>query len=170
MIIPVLGAPGTGKTTLCQEMTRRFGTPHFEMSWMPEFMTRNGIAIPYTEDERIAVCGLVAIAKVYSDEGHKVVLISDFRNEVLPLGWRQLGEYPYRVVRLYSSVDSALAVRITDPTRPSGYRDVAAAQVANRIIQAMNLGDSLDIDVSMLSVEHVIEQVRTTLLIPGSSA
>lgn len=134
---------------------------------MPEFMIRNGIALPYSEDEQIAVCGLVAVSKVYAERGHHVVLISDFRNEVLSLVWEQLVGYPYRVVRLYSSVDSLLAQRVKEPTRPSGYRDVALAQAANREIRAMTLGDSLDIDVATQSIEQVIEQIRVNILVPN---
>lgn len=169
MIIPIIGAPGTGKTTVCKEVTRRHGIPHFEMAWMPEFMMQNGMTIPYVEDERIAVCGLVAVAKVYSDLGHRVVLISDFRNEVLPLVWQQLDAYPHQVVRLYSSVGKVLAERVSEPTRPSGYRDVAGAQVANDEIRAMRFRQSLDIDVATQTLERVVEQIRVNILLPNGA-
>jgi hypothetical protein len=169
MIIPVIGAPGTGKTTLCQELTRRCGTPHFELSWMPEFLQRNGLAIPYEEDEKTAVRALIAVAQIYCAAGHRVVLVSDFRNAVLPLVLELLAAQPYRVLRLYSSDEDLLATRVLEPTRSSGYRDVAAAQAGNREIQTLDLGDSLDIDVASHGVDRILEIIRTEILAPNQA-
>ncbi|HNB55085.1 MAG TPA: AAA family ATPase, partial [Anaerolineales bacterium] len=74
MILLLLGAPGTGKTTVCQTLTAQYGVPHFEMSWMPEFLRMNGQDIPYAQDEQIAVGALLAVAKVYTEAGHRVVV------------------------------------------------------------------------------------------------
>ena len=169
MIIPVIGAPGTGKTTICQELTRLYGTPHFEMSWMPEFLRRNGVEISYVEDERIAVQALICVARVYSDAGHNVVCVSDFRNEVLPLVFESLDAYPHRIVRLYSSVETVLEARMLEPTRPSGYRDVVEAKAANREIMAMDIGGSLDIDIAQFGIEDVLAMIRTDILEPNQA-
>lgn len=169
MIILVIGAPGTGKTTICQDLSRRYGAPHFEMSWMPEFLRRNGTAISYEEDERTAVQALVGVAKVYSDAGHRAVFVSDFRNEVLPLAFASLDAYPYQVVRLYSSAEAILEQRVMAPARSSGYRDVEAAQAANREIMAMDFGGSLDIDVARYGIEDVLAMIRSRILAPNGA-
>ena len=167
MIIPVIGAPGTGKTTVCQELTQRYGVPHFELSWMPEFRRRNGVAIPSVADERAAVRALIAIAKVYTDEGHQVVCVSDFRTAVLPMVFAALGADPYTVVRLYISDEPVLTRRGGHPTRPSGYRDAAAALAANREIMALHLGGSLDIDVAHAGIDAVIATIHAAILVPN---
>ena len=77
MIVPIFGSPGSGKTTLANAIMKKFGYPFLE-SWIPELRTMNGHAISY-EEEKIAVCVLLSVAKTYYEQGHKIVLISDFK-------------------------------------------------------------------------------------------
>ena len=79
MIVPIFGSPGSGKTTLGKAIMKKFGYPFFELSWIPELRTMNGHAISYEEEENIAVCALLNVAKTYCEQGHKIVLVSDFR-------------------------------------------------------------------------------------------
>ncbi len=71
LIIVILGAPGTGKTTTLRALSATLGCPEFELSWMPEFPMRDGERIVYEEDEATAVDALIQVAKTYVRHGHR---------------------------------------------------------------------------------------------------
>ena len=137
MIVPVIGPPGSGKTTILTEVTNRHGTPHFELSWMPEFMQMNGSSIDYSTDEVIAIDALFAVAKAYVSGGHHVVFVSDFRLESLPLLYANLKDVPHEVVRLVCSDPDILSTRVLTPDRPSGYRNAEEAIRLNEAYASM---------------------------------
>ena len=168
MIVLVLGCPGSGKTTVLRELSRQFGVPHFELSWMPEFRWMNGRRLSYEEDEAVAVRGMVAVAKAYVRSGHGVVFLGDLRLRALDHVFDALGDFPYLVVKLVFEDDADLAARVLDPSRPSGYRDVAAAQKINRDLRAVEIQGGLEINVSADSMSGVVSRIGDAIL-PGAS-
>jgi hypothetical protein len=163
MIVLILGCPGSGKTTALRELSERFGVPHFELSWMPEFRRMNGRRLSYEEDEAIAIRGIVAVAKAYVRSGHHAVLLGDFRLEAWHHVLDAVGDFPHLVVKLVFEDDSALAERVLDPSRPSGYRDVGAAQEINQDLRSMDIPGSVEIDVSAQSVSDVVIQINNAI-------
>ncbi|MFN8529684.1 MAG: AAA family ATPase [Anaerolineae bacterium] len=168
MIVPVIGAPGTGKTSLLKAITERYGTPHFELSWMPEFMRMNGVRIDYVQDERIAIQALFAVAREYAHSGHRVVFVSDFRLETLDQVEQAALDFQH-TIKLVSSDDAILQTRVLDDTRPSGYRDVKEALEANRKYIAMQSPNSIHIDVAKTPLDEVVRIVAEAVLIPNSA-
>jgi len=169
VIVPVIGAPGTGKTTVLHEVAARHGTPHFELSWMPEFLRMNGAPIAYEADETIAISALLAVGKAYVAGGHRVVFVGDFRLDSLAQVEANLMGVRHQVVRLVCSDPDLLSARILDPDRSSGYRDVGEAIRLNAIYASMEAGDHIVIDVAGASVDDVVRVLEDQVLGPSSA-
>jgi hypothetical protein len=169
MIVPIIGAPGTGKTTLARALSDRYGIPHFEMSWVPEFTRMNGCPIPYEADERVALEALIAVAKVYEAAGHNVVCVSDFRLEVWPLVQALLGEGSYQTVKLICSDPALLSSRVLDPTRSSGFRDAESALRHNAAYTALQIPGAVEIDVAEHSIDNVVQVLVARILVPNEA-
>jgi molybdopterin-guanine dinucleotide biosynthesis protein len=169
MIVPIIGPPGAGKTTLLREITRRYGTPHFELSWMPEFLTMNGVKIAYPHDESIAIKALIAVAREYVKGGHRVVFVSDFRIETLESVLAQLSTDFHQTIKLICTDDDKLKQRVLDSERPSGYRNVDESLEANKRYIAMELPDCCVIDVATTSINDAVEIVEKNILAPNKA-
>lgn len=169
MIILILGAPGTGKTTVCRALSERYGTPYFEMSWMPEFLRLNGVRIDYEQDERIAVAALLSVAKAYIAGGHRVVLVSDFRLKTLSSVYAQLKDVPHQVIRLVCSDSDVLSARVLNPDRPSGSRNVEEALCINAAYVAMHVDEHIVLDVAHADVDDIVRILEERILIPNNA-
>ena len=159
LIVVVLGAPGTGKTTTLRALSGRLGCPEFELSWMPEFSMRDGERIAYEEDETIAVDALIQVAKTYVRHGHRYVLLSDFRLATVECVRDLLTDVPHLFVVLYSSDEATLTARVLDESRSSGYRDTAEAVALNAQYPHLELPNSFLVDTGEASLEEVVESI-----------
>jgi cytidylate kinase len=167
MIIPILGCPGSGKTTIINRLIQDFGCPGFELSWMPEFRYMNGKWIDYAVDEQIAVRAMAKVAIEYSRAGHSRVFISDFRTEVVSMLLEELSDQDVRVLVLVFSDESLIRARVLDPQRPSGYRNVDEAVKANRWFLAQTISGASQIDVAAADVDAVIGRIAVAYGLPN---
>lgn len=119
----------------------------------------NGEELSYELDEQIAVGALVRLAAEYVRAGHRYVFLADFRNQVVPQLLQQLAHEEAGFVVLTFSDESRIPDRVTNPDRPSGYRDVEAAVEANRWLMDQTLPGALKIDVSSHSADVVAEKI-----------
>ena len=163
LIIVIIGAPGTGKTTTLRALSARLGCPEFELSWMPEFSMRDGERIAYEQDEAIAVDALIQVAKTYARHGHRHVLLSDFRLATLESVRELLAGVPHLFVVLHNADELLLTSRVLDESRSSGYRDTEEAVALNAQYPHLGLLNSVLVDTGKASVEEAVESIVTHL-------
>lgn len=156
LIIVILGAPGTGKSSTLHALSARLGCPEFELSWMPEFSMRDGERIAYEEDEAIAVDALIQVAKTYVRRGHRYVLLSDFRLATLESVRALLAGVPHLFIVLHNADEPLLTSRVLDESRSSGYRDAEEAVALNAQYPHLGLPNSVLVDTGKASVEQAV--------------
>ena len=160
MIVPIFGSPGSGKTTLGNAIMKKLGYPFFELSWIPELRTMNGRAISYEKEEKIAVCALLSVATTYCEQGHRIVLVSDFRLNSFPQVLDSIGSKS-PVIKLIASNEDILRSRILEPSRPSAYKNVDEALHLNKKIISQTFQNELCIDVTKSVLADEISAIST---------
>ncbi len=159
MIIILIGAPGIGKTTLIKKLGECLQCPYLELSWMPEFRIKNGITIPYEEDELIAIENLILVAQNYRKHGHQHVLLSDFRIETVPLLAELIPAEDMLHLILFTNDDTELRNRVIAENRPSAYRNWEHALQVNQTLKSTSSDEGERIDVTGKSVEEIVDYI-----------
>lgn len=77
----IVGAPGSGKSTIAKILQRKLESPLFEFGWIPEFRNTGKKEIGYSEEESLAFENLVLVVKNYAKHGFKNVIITDLNNQ-----------------------------------------------------------------------------------------
>lgn len=157
MIIALLGPPGIGKTTISDHFMQIYGIPVLELSWVPEFRILNGQRISYEQDEAIAIKVLYAAANVYTQAGHHVVMLTDFRVEVVNSVFELQDEVEGVSVILWTSDEDVLRSRIL--SRTEGFRDPVKAIADNSRWKDMLAPHAVRIDVNELSIEQICSRI-----------
>lgn len=156
--MPIFGSPGSGKTTLGNAIMKKFGYPFFELSWIPELRIMNGQAISYEEEEKIAVCALLNVATTYCEQGHKIVLVSDFRLNSFSQVLDSIG-LASPVIKLIASDEDILRLRVLNSSRPSAYRNVDEALHLNKKIISRTFENELCVDVTKSALADEISLI-----------
>lgn len=134
-IIVVHGSPGSGKTTIAQELHRRLESPWFEFGWIPEFTKKN----PYTnisqrDEEQMSFENLVLVCKNYIKHGFENVLLTDF-DDIRMLDIPQLfKEYNYVIITLYSENDDVIKERILARNNGNDFKNWEESIKTNQVV------------------------------------
>jgi len=137
-IIVVAGAPGTGKSTVCNALRAKLDAPLVELGRLREFHLHRGWTNKSLEEEAMSFENLVTITQNYLRHGYKPVLITDlleFRVQQIP---SVFSDNRFVIVTLICG-DDELKRRVLEPTRDSGYRDVKRTQEWNAMVKACPL-------------------------------
>ena len=76
----IIGAPGSGKSTISKELQTKLDSPMFEFGWIPEFRNNGNNITTYQEDEALAFENLVLVVKNYAKHDFKNIIITDLEN------------------------------------------------------------------------------------------
>ena len=163
-VVVILGAPGTGKSTVAALLHKKLKCPWFEFGWIPEFRNQNPYQeISYEEEERLSFENLVLVTKNYLRHGYEHVLLTDIRYEFAQELQQQFGGQ-LKLVVLYSNSDEVLCQRILTRDNGNEYRDTGAACLCNaRIKKSMGQLNAVHVMSDTLSAEEVADKVMKEL-------
>jgi chloramphenicol 3-O-phosphotransferase len=130
-VIVVAGAPGTGKTTVCQALAERLASPYLDLGRLRSMHLDRLWLRMSAADEAVAFENLVAMARNYCRHDFRPVLVSDLTENRLEAILRDLAELDVRIVTLVLDDPALHKRRVLDEARDSGYRDWQAAVAWN---------------------------------------
>jgi len=138
-VIVVAGAPGSGKSTVCEMLRERMGWPLLELGRFREpHLDRHWTNANATE-ERMAFDTLVYAVRNYLRHDYRTVLVTDLTDARVQDVPQVFADCVYAIVSLVLSDDAELTRRVLDSERDSGFRWVTATLAWNRALHARPL-------------------------------
>jgi GNAT superfamily N-acetyltransferase/chloramphenicol 3-O-phosphotransferase len=158
-VIVVAGAPGTGKTTVCQVLAERLASPYLDLGRLRSMHLDRLWQRMSAADEAVAFENLLAMVRNYCRHDFRPVLVSDLTEDRLDIV-RVLVGLDVCIVTLVLDDPALHKRRVLDETRDSGYRDWQAALAWNqRALQRDLFPNEHRLNSTRLSVDETVDQV-----------
>ena len=159
-VIVVAGAPGTGKTTVCEALRERLASPYLDLGRLRSMHLDRTWQRMSAADEAVAFENLVAMVRNYCRHDFRPVLVSDLTENRLEDILLDLTDLDVRIVTLVLDDPALHKRRVLDETRDSGYRDWEAALAWNqRTQQRALLAGEHRLNATRLSVDEIVDQI-----------
>ena len=132
-LLVIAGAPGSGKTTVCDLLYAALKSPYIDFGDVRNFHLDREWSNQSPQEEDMSFKNLVYILKNYIRYGYENVILNDlkdFRVQQIP---ELFAEHKYLIATLVIENDDELAERIQ--TRNSGFTNVERAVAWNKEIQ-----------------------------------
>jgi uridine kinase len=131
-LIVLAGAPGSGKTTICEQLHQRFQSVLIDFGCLrvfhldPEWKKANPL------EEQMAFDSLIFILKNYIKHDYAYILVTDLRDHRVQQIPDLFAGDKFTIVTLPVQDEDEHRRRVLDPDRDSGYRDYESAIAWNR--------------------------------------
>ncbi len=136
-LIFIAGAPGSGKTTICDLLYRELASPYIDFGDLRNFHLDREWSNAGEREEQMAFENLVHILKNYIRYGYPNVIVNDLQDfRVLQIP-ELFSENDYIIASLVVENDDELAKRID--RRNGGFRDVEHALQWNEQVKTRSL-------------------------------
>jgi dephospho-CoA kinase len=132
-LLVIAGAPGSGKTTVCDLLYAALQSPYIDFGDVRNFHLDRHWSNQSPEEEQMSFENLIFILKNYVRYGYKNVILNDlkdFRVQQIP---ELFAGHNYLIATLITEKDDELATRIRN--RNSGFTNVERALNWNKEIQ-----------------------------------
>ena len=132
-LLVVAGAPGSGKTTVCDLLYKTLQSPYIDFGDVRNFHLDRHWSNQSEEEEQMSFENLVYILKNYIRYGYKNIILNDlkdFRVQQIP---QLFAGHNYLIATLVVESDDELAIRIK--ARKSGFTNVEGALEWNKNIR-----------------------------------
>lgn len=132
-IIFIAGAPGSGKTTISNQLKIKLNNcPLVDFGRIREFHLDRSWSNTSDKEEQMSFENLVFILKNYIKNGYSYVIVNDLLDKRIEEILKILSPDNYLIFSLVISDDNELSNRVLDDTRNSGFRDVKEALKWNK--------------------------------------
>ncbi len=158
-IIFIAGAPGSGKTTISNQLKIKLdNSVLIDFGWIREFHLNKSWSNKSDKEEQMSFENLVFILKNYIKNKYPYVIVNDLLD-------RRIIEIPkifdptnYLIFSLVVNDDNELSNRVLDDTRDSGFRNASEALNWNKqLIKRDSIKNEFKIDNSSRNPDDAIK-------------
>ncbi len=160
-IIFIAGAPGSGKTTISNQLKIKLGDcPLIDFGCVREFHLNKLWTNATDEEEQMSFENLIFMLNNYIKREYSYVIVNDLReSRVLEIP-KLFNQKNYLIFSLLVKADNELSNRVLDAERDSGFRDVELALEWNkRLIKREPLKNEFKIDNSSRHPEEAVKEI-----------
>lgn len=156
------GAPGTGKSSVCDFLGEKLESPSIDFGKLREFHLDKKWLRKSDAEEGMTYEILENMLTVYLSHGLNNILINDLKEWRTAKLRKKFSNYSIIVVTLYTQSYDVLKQRIND--RAKGWRDVDLAwEINNRILSREIWDNEIRVDISAIGIDSSIHSVLNSL-------
>ncbi len=131
-LIFILGAQGSGKTTVAKLLKEKLGSTHIDFDWIRDFHLDKGWKNASDTEEEMSFENLVFLLKNYAKHNYKNVIVGGFTEKNIERFLGEFNNYKNIVITLYLSNDEVLKQRVLEESKDSGFRDFEQSILFNK--------------------------------------
>ena len=156
----ILGAQGSGKTTLARLLKEKLMSVHIDYDWIRDFHLDKDWKNASDTEGKMSFENLAFILKNYARHNYKNVIVSGFVEEDIKRILDELKDYKNIVVTLCLNNDEVLKQRVLTEFRDSGFRDFKLSIEFNKKLRdELNFPDEHKIDNTNQTPEETANQI-----------
>ncbi len=156
----LLGAQGSGKTTLARLLKEKLNSVHIDYDWIRDYHLDKGWKNTSDIEEEMSFENLVFLLKNYAKHNYKNVIVSGFTEENIERILEEFKDYKNIVITIYLSNDEVLKQRVLTQSRDSGFRDFEQSIQFNRKLRdELNFSNEHKIDNTNQTPEETANQI-----------
>ncbi len=158
-IIFIAGAPGSGKTTISNQLKIKLeDCPLIDFGCIREFHLNKLWSDASDKEEQMSFENLVFILKNYIKNGYPYVIVNDIKDKRVMEIPKLFDSTNYLIFSLVVNDDKELSDRILDNTRDSGFKNVEEALKWNKqLIERDSAVNESKVDNSSRNPENAVK-------------
>lgn len=157
----LLGAQGSGKTTIARLLKERFGYPHIDYDWIRDFHLSKGWKNSSANEVEMSFENLLFILENYKKHGYHNVIVGGFTEIDIQRILQKFEQTKYIVLTLIVTDDKVLKERVLTESRDSSFRAYEESIKFNkRLKEELKFPNEYKIDTANQSPGDTIKQVE----------
>ncbi len=157
----LLGAQGSGKTTIARILKEELRSPHIDYDWIRGFHLKKGWTNTNEIEEKMSFENLIFMLKNYKKHNYQNVIVGGFTEKDIKKLLNELKNYKYIVITLYLTNEDTLKQRVLTESRDSGFRDFEQSIKFNRgLREDLKFPNEYKIDNTNQNPEETASQIR----------
>lgn len=159
-VIIFIGAPGVGKTTSAQLLSKKLGAILIRRDNLRTLHAKLGSDAAYRREANITYAALLVMVKNYLKSGFGPIVIDDIMSYQATRLTKDFGKIPYLIVNLVMDDEQVQKKRVLAETRESVFRNWKIAHTINRFYQRRTASSKeIKIDSTHISPRTVVNRI-----------
>lgn len=156
----LLGAQGSGKTTIARILKEKLGSPHIDFDWIRGFHLNKDWSNTNNSEERMSIKNLIYLLENYVKNDYKNIIVSGFTEMNIKQVLEELKEYKYKIITLTIKEDDVLKKRVLNESRDSGFRNYEQSiEFNNNIKDSLQFPNETKIDNTYQTPQETVEEI-----------
>lgn len=156
----LLGAQGSGKTTIARLLKEKLNSPHIDFDWIRDFHLNKDWSNTSDSELEMSLENLCFLLKNYKKHNYQNVIVGGFAEEDIRKILNECKEDKYIIITLFLTDDEVLKQRVLTESRDSGYRDFEKSIEFNKkLSHELKFPNEQKIDNTTNTPEETVNQI-----------
>jgi len=161
----LLGAQGSGKTTIARLLKEKLNSPHIDYDWIRGFHLNKDWSNANETEVKMSFENLIFLLKNYKKHNYKNVIIGGFDEHDIERVLSEFKEDQFIVITLFLTDDDVLKQRVLTEARDSGFRDFERSIKFNKMLkEELKFSHEHKIDNTNQTPKETINQIASMIL------
>ncbi len=156
----LLGAQGSGKTTIARLLKEKLGSPHIDYDWIRGFHLNKDWSNISDTEAKMSFENLVFLLKNYKKHNYENVIVGGFTEQDIEKLLDEFKDDKYIIITLFLTDEDILKQRVLTESRDSGFRDFEQSiQFNKKLNEELKFPNEHKIDNTNQTSEETVDQI-----------